>query len=398
MAMGWPGFRVHKLLCMAMVLPLLAVSAGCRQSPWTLWNAYAAHFIDAQGRVIDPRVADRSTSEGQSYALFFALVDDDRARFDKVLAWTQANMAAGDLSKHLPGWDWGKNKDGAWTVLDSNSASDADIWMAYTLVEAGRLWKAPGYTSLGRAMLVQIARQEVVDLPGFGAMMLPGPTGFQHDRTATTRSWMINPSYLPLFIFERLAVVDPQGPWQRIALNIPRLLQESAVHGYAMDWVEYLPGDGFYPVPAHEAPEGKEPEQALGSYDAIRVYLWAGMLDENNRRRTEMLGAVAGMRAYLADHDAPPEKISDEGIPMAQDGPVGFSAALLPYLRAFPQGERTTTKQMLRLSAQKDAGTGLYGKDQAYYDQNLALFASGFFEGRFKFGQSGELKVEWTRG
>jgi endoglucanase len=55
-------------------------------------------------------------------------------------------------------------------------------------------------------------------------------------------------------------------------------------------------------------------------------------------------------------------------------------------------------KQMIRMSAQKDPGTGLYGKDQAYYDQNLALFASGFFEGRFRFGQSGELKVEWTRG
>ena len=43
------------------------------------------------------------------------------------------------------------------------------------------------------------------------------------------------------------------------------------------------------------------------------------------------------MSGYLADHDAPPEKVSDQGIPVAQDGPVGFSAAVLPYLSAFPR-------------------------------------------------------------
>jgi endo-1,4-beta-D-glucanase Y len=104
------------------------------------------------------------------------------AHFDRVLNWTQANLAGGDLQTHLPAWLWGKNKDGEWKTLDPNSASDADIWMAYTLVEAGRLWKIPVYANLGRQMMAQIAKTEVADLPGFGLMLLPGPTGFQHDR------------------------------------------------------------------------------------------------------------------------------------------------------------------------------------------------------------------------
>jgi endoglucanase len=134
----------------------------------------------------------------------------------------------------------------------------------------------------------------------------------------------------------------------------------------------------------------------MGSYDAIRVYLWAGMLNASGQTRIQMLSAVAGMSSYLANHDAPPEKVSDQGIPLEQDGPVGFSAAVLPYLRAFPHLERPSARQTIRLSAHRDAASGLYGKDLAYYDQNLALFATGFLDGRFRFGPAGELNVEWT--
>jgi endoglucanase len=378
---------------LVLVLSMLESPGSCNQGPWSLWSSYSARFIDGQGRVIDPQGGDRSTSEGQSYALFFALVDNDRASFDRLLNWTQSNMASGDLTTHLPGWLWGKDKDGQWKLLDANSASDADVWMAYTLVEAGRLWKQPVYTRLGRQMMARIAKLEVADLPGFGVMLLPAPMGFQHQK-----SWTLNPSYLPLFIFERLAVLDSKEPWKQIALRIPRLLQESSRQGFAMDWVEYLPGEGFHPAPSN--PEawqpGKEGEFTGGSYDAIRVYLWAGMLNSEDRKRAEILNALPAMSAYLVDHDSPPEKISVQGVPVVQDGPVGFSAAVLPYLRALPHMEKSSARQEARLSAQKDLKSGLYGREQSYYDQNLALFATGYLEGRFRFGPSGELEVDWA--
>ena len=388
--MGLSFFRPGKSLLLLFTLLILGATGGCKQGPWSLWDSYATRFIDAQGRVIDPQGDARTTSEGQAYAMFFALAANDRARFDQVLGWTQANLAQGDLETHLPAWLWGKNKDGEWKTLDLNPASDADTWMSYTLIEAGRLWNQPHYTYLGRQMMAQIAKTEVVNLTGLGPMLLPGPTGFAHGAT-----WTLNPSYLPLFIFVRLASVDPAGPWQHIALSIPKVLEQSAVHGYAMDWVDYVPGDGFYPAPAH--PGSKDAELSTGSYDAIRVYLWAGMLDGGGKTRAGILNALPGMSVYLANHDAPPEKISDQGIPMAQDGSVGFSAALLPYLRALPGNEKPNARQLIRLSSQKDAATGLYGKDLAYYDQNLALFATGYLDGRFKFGAGGELKVEWKR-
>ena len=374
-------------------LLLLCVTCGCRRSSWPLWSAYSARFIDANGRVFDPNGNQRTTSEGQAYAMFFALVANDRADFDRVLNWTQSNLAQGDLTTHLPAWLWGQSQNSHGVILDSDSASDADIWTAYSLIEAGRLWDEPRYSNTGRQMLVLIANNEVADLPDFGPMLMPGQTGFQREQT-----WTLNPSYVPVFVFDRLAEVDHAGPWHRIALNVPRLIEASARHGFAMDWVEYFPGDGFYPASEEDVGARAIGEKGGpgGASDAIRVYLWAGMQYEHSPARARLVNAVSAMNGYLEDHDAPPERVSGDGIPDAQDGPVGFSAAMLPYLRAFPDRSAVSAQQMIRMSLMKDTSTGLYGKGLSCYDQNLALFSTGFIDGRFSFGPEGELKVNWT--
>jgi endoglucanase len=394
-----PGPLRSRCVLLPVILLLVGATGGCKQGPWGLWNAYAAHFIDGQGRVVDPQGGGRTTSEGQSYALFFALANNDRTRFDQVLKWTQDNLANGNLAAHLPAWLWGKSKEGGWKTLDPNPAADSDVWIAYSLVEAGRLWKNPAYTNLGRQMMSQVAKQEVAELSGFGMMLMPGPTQlFMHKGT-----WTLNPSYVPLFIFQRFAVIDPAGPWSAIAINTPRFLRQSTRHGFAMDWVDYAPSDGFYPAPAPGAAASgthqnkSDPPAPVGSYDAIRVYLWAGMLDASGQTLNEMVSALSGMGSYLANHGAPPEKVSDQGIPLEQDGSVGFSAAVMPYLRALPGGEKAASQQRIRMSAQLDPASGLYGKDPAYYDQNLVLFATGFLDERFSFGPRGELKVEWRQ-
>lgn len=135
----------------------------------------------------------------------------------------------------------------------------------------------------------------------------------------------------------------------------------------------------------------------MGSYDAIRVYLWAGMTDPADGVRAELISALAAMGNYINQSGVPPEQVNSDGVPQPQPGPVGFSAAVLPYLSADPGFARAAAQQRVRVNAQFNPATGLYGKDPAYYDQNLALFATGFLDGRFHFGPRGELKVEWKR-
>jgi endoglucanase len=88
--------------------------------------------------------------------------------FAQLLRWTGNNLAEGDLARHLPAWLWGRNEQQQWQVLDANNASDADLWIAYSLLEAGRLWQQPAYTQLGQRLLWRIAAQTVRKLPGLG--------------------------------------------------------------------------------------------------------------------------------------------------------------------------------------------------------------------------------------
>jgi endo-1,4-beta-D-glucanase Y len=354
--------------------------------PWPFWDGYASSCISDQGRVIDRQGSDRTTSEGQSYGLFFALVANDHERFDRLLNWTSENLADGNLGIRLPGWLWGKTPGGQWQILDQHSASDADLWIAYSLCEAGRLWREPRYAALGRLMLARIASTEVIELPGFGSMLLPGETGF-HPAPDT---WLLNPSYLPLPLLTRLAVIDPQGPWAAIAAELPVLLDKSTRNGFVMDWVSYSARDGFQPAsrPGSSA-------LPIGSYDAIRVYLWAGLTHPETKWHAQILDAIPGMADYLAKHGVPPEQIDSAGMIVGVNGPVGFSAALLPYLHA-KDAKSALAAQSARVMVNIDPATNLYIRP-TYYDENLSLFGLGGSQHMFAFDRTGKLEVRWSR-
>ncbi|MFC6647419.1 cellulose synthase complex periplasmic endoglucanase BcsZ [Granulicella cerasi] len=372
----------------------LSLTSGCRaQKPWPLWNSYANQFIDQQGRVIDHGAVDRTTSEGQAYALFFALVSNDRARFDKLAEWTENNLAGGDLTQRLPAWSWGKASDGSWHVLDANSASDADLWMAYTFCEAGRLWHVDRYRTLGKTLANRIAQQEIVLLPSGTTVMLPGSQGFHPSAT----TWFLNPSYTPPSLLEYFARQNPQGPWAQVLAALPEIVRTSG--GFAMDWMAATQDAGIGPsappmTVATLTADQKAPTP-VGSYDAIRVYLWAGIADPHTPQVSQELASLSGMANFLsAGAVTPPLKVGPEGQVIDSAAPPGFSAAVLPFLLASNRKDAEKV-QHDRLTATLDEKSGLYGRSGLYYDQNLALFALGYEESRYRFEANGQLRLKW---
>jgi len=372
---GLVGITGALLLTLAVGLGWLWQRA---HAPWTQWQAYAEHFIQPDGRVVDITAGRRSTSEGQAYSLFFALVANDRARFDQILNWTRDNLCDGDFAKRLPAWLWGQRDDGSWGVLDPNAAADADLWIAYTLLQAARIWQDPALAQTARLLLWQIKAQEVVVMGASGKLMLPAPLGFVLDGSR----WKLNPSYYPRFQFQGLASDDPEGPWLELWQNYERLLSQIAPRGLVPDW--FVLDEAGRVLPDVTAPN-------LGSYDAIRAYLWPAL---------SVAIDAAGLQRYGGYLDAiragglPPEKIDVVTGAVSGTPPVGFSAAVLPWLKGLSE-DAAVQNQLQELQKRRHAG--LLGQPAHYYDQVLALFGEGGFDGRYRFDADGRLILRWER-
>ncbi|WP_244502146.1 cellulose synthase complex periplasmic endoglucanase BcsZ [Terriglobus roseus] len=377
---------------MAIALGTLSLQTGCRaEVPWPLWQQYRAKFIEASGRVIDhdPASNERTTSEGMAYGMFFALVVNDRPTFDKLLRWTEDNLAGGDLTARLPAWNWGKSPEGEWKPLDTNSASDADLWMAYDLLEAGRLWKDDRLSKLGDVMLDRIAHSEVVVSPSLGTVLLPGPFGFK----PKPNTMILNPSYSPPQVLARLKAEQPSGPWGTALEDLPGLIGAASPSGFVMDWV--ISGATTAPsgTPA-EIAAGATDAKPVGGFESIRVYLWLGMADKATLGVQKSLQYTNGMTHYMDSNVTPPLQVDATGKVLNPDGPVGFSASMIPYLVSLGHKDQANA-QATRLAASVDPATGLYGRTPRYYDQNLAMFSTGWGEGRFRFDRDGRLKLKW---
>lgn len=363
------------MLSTSLLLADSALGAGVKCDAWPAWQRFKLLYMSHDGRIVDASTAAQiSTSEGQSYALFFALVSNDREAFDRILRWTHNNLSGSQLDKNLPACKWGRADDGSWRVLDSNSAADADLWIAYTLGEAARLWNEQRYSSLGAEIARNILRQEVATVPGLGTVLLPGPKGF-----VTDDSWRLNPSYLPLSVLRGLDRQTKEPLWGEIIEASQQVVVGAATKGFAADWVEFT-RNGFI---------ADRHSRGVGSYDAIRVYLWAGMLPASEPERDRVANLLKPVLESVAERLAPVEIIDTQTLEMRGDGPPGFSAALLPML--------ANARMTAALQAHRQrAADGSLQNDQSYYSDALTLFGLGWLEQRYRFNRSGLLNVRWV--
>ncbi len=383
------ALRALGLWC-ALLPGAMAQDACSAAAAWPLWEQFTQRFMQDDGRVIDYTTAQQhSTSEGQSYAMFFALVARDRARFDKLWAWSITNLAGGDIGARLPAWQWGRKADGSWGVVDANPASDANLWFAYALAEAGRLWHEPRYTAQARTLLAQVAVQEVADLPGLGPTLLPASKGFALSGP-DSRTWRLNPSYLPVPLLRAFEKIDPQGPWKAVGTSFQRVLEGTTPKGFAADWVAYQVPEG-----ATRGAFVADPEKGdIGSYDAIRTYLWAGMTPRNDALAPVLRRRLGGMAAALRTAAVPPEKVQTVTGQTDGQGPAGFSAALLPYLRTLGAAAALKAQQERVRTQLLEAPPG---GQPPYYDQVLGLFGTGWMDQRYQFLPSGRLQLRWEK-
>jgi len=231
------------------------------------WAAYAAKFVMADGRVVDTGGGGISHSEAEGTAMLLAERHDDRDRFDRIWAWTRANL--GGRKDGLFVWGW--HPDGKTRQPDKNNATDGDLLIGWALAEAGARWKLPAYheaaTALAKAILTKMLRETSA-----GPVLLPGSVGFE-----SPRGLVINLSYEVLPAYRALDTVYPNPNWKRLGDTAHTLFAQARIGRFSLptDWT-FVPKDWQTGTPGL-VPWSEKPPRF--GYDAIRIPLylaWAG--------------------------------------------------------------------------------------------------------------------------
>jgi len=218
-------------------------------------RAFLARYVTADGRVIRHDQGGDIVSEGQAYGMLIAELVADNATTQRIWSWTKQHLQRPDglLSYHA-------NGDGS--VLDPQSASDADILIAFALLR----YNGPDGSSLhvdGRKVAAAVLAHETTQLPDGTPVVAAGPWAVGAVSTIDVSYWM--PS-----VDDKLATLTGDQKWSRAASGAIRLLQQLTDSGRQLppDWAQLKGGA----LTAIAAPGGSAPVQY--GLDAQRVPIW----------------------------------------------------------------------------------------------------------------------------
>ncbi|MEW5858441.1 MAG: glycosyl hydrolase family 8 [Cyanobacteriota bacterium] len=334
------------------------------------WVAYRQQFIQNDGRVIDREGGDRSTSEGQAYAMLRAFFINDRDTFAKTLNWAENNLQRqtnGKRSDNLWAWKWGRDATGKWGILDRNFASDADVDVITSLILASRAWNRPEYLTLARTKLRDLWMLSTITVPSGTRYLLPGPKEAFQPQPSIIK---LNPSYLAPYAFRLFAQVDPAHDWLSLVDSSYQVLENSAQLSAVKlpsDWVILDTETGqFQPLPS------SDPLKTQYGFDAYRVW-WRVALDAAWFKSPQAL-------QFLRQHMTPlqeqwrtqqkiPAQIDLQGQPIVDYEATSQYAMVYAALRLI---DPATAEQILQRKLLPSYKNGIWDNDSAYYAQNLA--------------------------
>ncbi|MFA5214744.1 glycosyl hydrolase family 8 [Sulfuricurvum sp.] len=247
------------------------------------WDNFKTSYIQPDGRVVDRQNNNITHTEGIGYALFFSVCYNDKETFQKLNHWLENNMPKNEQG--LYPWKWGENEKKSWTVLDTNNATDGDMWIAYAWLSASKKFKDEKYRTKALELIqsIQLHLTRTVDNHIF---LLPGIQGFETNATIT-----INPSYSIPFIFDAFYIESHNIIWNNLKYDSLALLNMcySTFHLHA-DWMIYNKERHTFSLPSM---------RPYFSYDAIRIPLFWSIWSKLNPG-AEVLHYLEGYQNILA--------------------------------------------------------------------------------------------------
>ena len=217
-------------------------------------DEWQAAYLSADGRVTDTGQRGISHSEGQGFAMVLATAAGDKAAFDRIWAWTQANLAK--RPDGLFAWRWEPGRG----VTDLNTATDGDLFIAWGLQRAATRFNQPELKGRAAAVAQAIRERVVQDGTPWGTILKPGVDGF-----ATPQGQVVNLSYWVFPAFDALNQVDPHPQWQALTTSGLRLVEVARFGRWSLppDWLLLV--NPLQPDPSRPPRYG---------YDSARVPLY----------------------------------------------------------------------------------------------------------------------------
>ncbi len=365
---------------LGLAIVLTAGALGCQAQPSAAardegpppvleesWKAYLGRFVQADGRVIDHKAGEISTSEGQSYAMLRAVWIGDRATFDKAYTWGRDNLNSKIRPDHLWAWKWGRDKDGQWRVLDKAFATDADQDVALALILAYQRWNSDEYLRDARSILNDLWNSATREIAG-KRYLLAGDSLCKGD---TCR---LNPSYYAPYAYRIFARYDRAHDWTGLIDNSYFVLDAASALTQTHlppDWIEIDARSGRLTLPA-----GKD---SAFSYDALRVY-WRVAMDwelfQDERAQAYLRRTLPALTDRWRQGTIP-AVIAADGKALAQYESLEMIAAVMPAVAAVDSAAGRALAQHLE---SKYAG-GIWGDKDSYYLQNWAWFGTALYDG-----------------
>jgi len=261
----WPRLLAA---CLGALIAFAAKAETPAPSAASNWASYKARFLSDEGRIVDESAGRNvSHSEGQGYGMLLAAFNGDAPAFDKMWAWTQANLyVRGD---DLAAWRW--VPDDAPHVKDTNNATDGDILIAWALAEGGQRFGRADYVERARRIAHIVAWSLTYPAP-FGTAISPAKFGFGPKDAEDGP--VVNPSYWIYPAFTAFERITPEVDWMKIAAGGRALLKKAAFGERRLpaDWVSLAGAP--HPAKGHAAQFG---------YDALRVPFYLAWGDPSDR-------------------------------------------------------------------------------------------------------------------
>ena len=193
-------------------------------------------YVEPDGRVVRRDEGGDVVSEGQAYGMLIAAAVGDETRFRSIWKWTKTHLRRAD---GLLAWRWADDK-----VTDVNSAADADLDAARSLVLAGRRFNAPELTKDGRRLGVAILETETVavgtgvappsDVNPPGTWVAGSGRVLVGGNWARTAPYVVNPGYF-----------SPRAEWELFEASADRRWTDITRTQRVLGW--QLVGTGMLP-------------------------------------------------------------------------------------------------------------------------------------------------------